>query len=106
MSQYNIGNIYFAQKKFKDAIEKFKKATAINPAHSFAYNNIGLAYKKLGNFNEALKFYKKAIDSNKDFVDGHVNYGTLLLLTNNLDLGFEEYEWRKKSKTFSDYLSY
>ena len=25
MSQYNIGNIYFAQKKFKDAIKKFKQ---------------------------------------------------------------------------------
>ena len=53
-----------------------------------------------------IKFYKKAIETNKDFVDGHVNYGTLLLLTNNLDLGFKEYEWRKKSKTFSDYLNY
>ena len=30
----------------------------------------------------------------------------LLLLTNKLDLGFKEYEWRKKSKTFSDYLNY
>ena len=106
MSQYNIGNIYFAQKKFKDGIEKFKKATDINPAHSFAYNNIGLTFKKLGNFNEALKFYKKAIETNKDFVDGHVNDGTLLLLTSKLELGFEEYEWRKKSKTFSDYLDY
>tara|TARA_S200000501_G_scaffold326203_1_gene324572 strand:- start:96 stop:1550 length:1455 start_codon:yes stop_codon:yes gene_type:complete len=106
MSQYNIGNIYFAQKKFGNAIEKFKKAASINPAHSFAYNNIGLAFKKLGNFNEALKFYKKAIDTNKDFIDGHINYGTLLLLTNKLELGFKEYEWRKKSKTFSDYLNY
>ena len=106
MSQYNIGNIYFAQKKFKNAIEKFKKTTEINPSHFLAYNNIGLAFKKLGNFDEALKFYKKAIDTNKDFVDGHVNYGTLLLLTKKLDLGFKEYEWRKKSKTFSDYLNY
>ena len=106
MSQYNIGNIYFEQKKFENAIEKFKIAASINPAHSFAYNNIGLALKKLGNFDQALKFYKKAIDTNKDFVDGHVNYGTLLLLTSKLELGFEEYEWRKKSKTFSDYLDY
>ena len=106
MSQYNIGNIYFAQKKFKNAIEKFKKAAEINPTHFYAYNNIGLAFKKLGNFDEALKFYKRAIDTNKDFVDGHVNYGTLLLLTNKLDQGFKEYEWRKKSKTFSDYLNY
>ncbi len=106
MSQYNIGNIYFAQKNFNSAIEYYKKATEVNPSHFFAYNNIALSLKKLGKFDEALKFYKKAIDINKDFVDGHVNYGTLLLLTNKLELGFKEYEWRKKSKIFSDYLYY
>ena len=106
MAQYNIGNIYFAKKQFENAIDKFKKATEINPLHSYAYNNIGLALKKLGNFDGALKFYKKAISVNKDFIDGHVNYGTLLLLMNKLDLGFKEYEWRKKSRTFSDYLNY
>ncbi len=106
MSKYNIGNIYFAQKKFNSAVEYYKKATEVDPSHFFAYNNIALSLKKLGKFDEALKFYKKAIDINKDFVDGHVNYGTLLLLTNKLDLGFKEYEWRKKSKIFSDYLYY
>ena len=30
----------------------------------------------------------------------------MLLLVNKLDLGFEEYEWRKKSKIFSAYLNY
>ena len=30
----------------------------------------------------------------------------MLLLTNKLDLGFKEYEWRKKVKLFSDYLNY
>ncbi len=106
MSKYNIGNIYFTQKKFNSAIEYYKKATEVDPSHFFAYNNIALSFKKLGKFDEALKFYKKAIDINKDFVDGHINYGTLLLLTNKLELGFKEYEWRKKSKIFSDYLDY
>ena len=106
MSKYNIGNIYFAQKKFNSAIEYYKKATEVDPSNFFAYNNIALSFKKLGKFDEALKFYKKAIDTNKDFVDGHINYSTLLLLTNKLELGFKEYEWRKKSKIFSDYLDY
>ncbi len=106
MSKYNIGNIYFSQNKLETAIKNFKIAAKVNPSHFLAYNNIGLSFKKLGNFDEALKFYKKTIDTNKDFADGHVNYGTLLLLTNKLKSGFQEYEWRKKSKTFSDYLNY
>ena len=95
MSKYNIGNIYFAQKKFNSAIEYYKKATEVDPSNFFAYNNIALSFKKLGKFDEALKFYKKAIDTNKDFVDGHINYSTLLLLTNKLELGFKEYGGKK-----------
>ena len=103
---YNLGNIYFSLKKFDDAIAYFKKTIEINPSNFLAYNNIGLSLKKKGHFKEALKFYKKAIDINQNYIEGHINYSTLLLSTNNLDEGFKEYEWRKKSKIFSDYLNY
>ena len=39
MAQYNIGNIYFAKKQFENAIDKFKKATEINP-HIFLHITI------------------------------------------------------------------
>ncbi len=103
---YNIGNIYFSENKFEEAITSFKKAIEINPSNFMAYNNIGIAYKRIGNFDEALKFYKQAIHINKDYVDAHVNYGTMLLTTNKIKDGLEEYEWRKKSKSFSDYADY
>jgi len=106
LCQYNIGNIYFSEGKFEEAITFFKKAVEINPLNFRAYNNIALVHKKLGNFKDALKFYKEAINKNNNYVDGHVNYSTMLLSVNKLELGFEEYEWRKKSKVFSDYLNY
>ena len=106
LSMYNIGNIYLQESKFIDAINYFKKSIDTNPKNFYAYNNIGLAYKKMGNFNEAIKYYKSAIDINNNYVDGHTNYATMLLTMNKLELGFEEYEWRKKSKVFSDYLNY
>tara|TARA_Y100000590_G_C15584914_1_gene963788 strand:- start:226 stop:1269 length:1044 start_codon:yes stop_codon:yes gene_type:complete len=71
-----------------------------------AYNNLGIAHKRIGNFDEALKFYRKAIEKNKDYVDAHVNYSTMLLTVGKLEEGLKEYEWRKKSKSFSDYISY
>ena len=106
MCLYNIGKIHFSKNELDKAIKNFNKSLEINPSNYLAYNNIGLSYKKLGNFTDALNYYKKAIELNKNYVDCHVNYGTLLLLTNNLKLGFEEYEWRKKSKNFTDYLNY
>tara|TARA_B100001996_G_scaffold375726_1_gene356062 strand:- start:5 stop:1456 length:1452 start_codon:yes stop_codon:yes gene_type:complete len=105
-SMYNIGNIYSLQDKFEKAISAFKKSIEINPENFLAHNNLALAYKNNGNFNDALKSYKSAIEKNKDYVDGHVNYSTQLLMLEKFEEGFEEYEWRKKSKSFSDYISY
>ena len=70
------------------------------------YNNLGIAHKRMGNFNKALEFYAKAIKIDKNYVDAHVNYATMLLTNGKLEEGFKEYEWRKKSITFSDYLIY
>ena len=103
---YNVGNIYLSQGKFEQAIDTFKKVIEINPSNFVAHNNIGIAYKRIGNFSDALKFYKKAINKKNDYVDAHINYSTMLLTTNKLEEGLEEYEWRKKSKSFSDYIDY
>ena len=55
-----------------------------------------------GGYNRTIKSIKIK-DNNPDV---HVNYGTQLLMMENFDQGFEEYEWRKKSKSFSDYIDY
>ncbi len=106
VSLYNLGNIYSSLKEFGKSIEYFKKATDINPKNYYAYNNLGFSYKYKGNFNLAQKYYKKAIETNPNFVEAHVNYSTILLSLKKFDDGFKEYEWRKKSKLFSDYLNY
>ena len=106
LSQYNIGNIYFSEGKFEEAITCFKKAIETNPSNFRAYNNIGIAHKRLGNFEDALKFYKIAIQKNSNYVEAHINYGTLLLKLNRLQEGLDQFEWRKKSKLFSDFTNY
>ena len=60
----------------------------------------------MGNFEEAEKFYKKAIGKNVNYIDAHLNYATTLLTLEKFESGFEEYEWRKKGKNFSDYTNY
>ncbi len=106
VSLYNLGNIYFSLKKFDQSIEYFKKAIEINPQNFLAYNNLGLSYKYKGNFELAEKFYQKSIEQNSNFIEAHLNYSTILLTLKKFDNGFKEYEWRKKSKIFSDYLNY
>tara|TARA_Y100000590_G_C15703495_1_gene1007674 strand:- start:149 stop:1600 length:1452 start_codon:yes stop_codon:yes gene_type:complete len=105
-SMYNVGNIYSLQGKFEKAIFAFKKSIKINSENFLAHNNLALAFKNNGNFNDALKSYKNALEKNKNYVDGHVNYSTQLLMLEKFEEGFEEYEWRKKSKSFSGYINY
>ena len=106
LSMYNMGNIYFSKGEFEKAISAFKRSIEVNPENFLAHNNLALSYKNIGNFSNALKSHKNAVEKNKSYVDGHVNYSTQLLMLEKFQEGFEEYEWRKKSKSFSDYINY
>ena len=59
-----IGYIYLVH--FDDttkAIAFFEKAAKVDPNYSEAYNNLGVAYEKLGQFDKAISFYKKAVSN-------------------------------------------
>jgi type IV pilus assembly protein PilF len=43
------------------AIDFFQKAVKADPDYSEAYNNLGYAHEKLGRFDAAVPFYKKAV---------------------------------------------
>ena len=45
------------------AVDFFEKATKVDPNYSDAYNNLGFAYEKLGRFDAAITFYKKAVSN-------------------------------------------
>lgn len=57
-----IGVIYLVYfDETSKAIDFFDKAVDIDPDYSDAYNDLGFAYEKLGQFNRAILFYKKAV---------------------------------------------
>jgi tetratricopeptide (TPR) repeat protein len=45
------------------AIEFFEKAVKVDTDYSDAYNNLGYSYEKLGEYEKAIPFYKKAISN-------------------------------------------
>ena len=45
------------------AIDSFEKAIKVDPSYSDAYNNLGYAYEKLGRFDMAISFYRKAVSN-------------------------------------------
>lgn len=96
-SYFNLGNIYFGQENYKDATSSYNKAIIIKPDYVEAFTNLAYSLNKLGNHKKAISYYKKAIKINPAYADAHYFLGIALLLLSNFNIGFNKYEWRKKS---------
>ena len=59
-----IGYIYLIYfDETAKAVDFFEKATKVDPNFSDAFNNLGFAYEKMGRFDTAISFYKKALSN-------------------------------------------
>ena len=53
---FSIGNIYFQEQKYKEAIGYFVQVLGRKPDDTFAAINVALSYEAMGRFDEAEKF--------------------------------------------------
>ncbi len=61
---YAIGIIYLLDfDETLKAIDFFQRAVKVDPDYSEAYNNLGYAHAKIGKFDAAIPFYKKALSN-------------------------------------------
>ena len=61
---FELGKIFFNQKKYEKALESFKTANIINPRHATALYNAAITLKEMGLDDEAGKLYQDAIKIN------------------------------------------
>jgi len=61
--------------KYDQAISDYTKAIEIDPGHSTAYNNRGVAYGEKGQYDRAISDYTKAIEINPRFAAAYYNRG-------------------------------
>lgn len=81
-----IGSIYFQQEKYKDGVPYFHKAGEVlsldGDAHNYLdeyFQNLGRAYEEKGLLEEAVEFYRKALETatknrsgDKEVIQAHV----------------------------------
>jgi tetratricopeptide (TPR) repeat protein len=75
-AEFNLALALFHKEDFSAAIEHYKIATELRKIYPAAYNNLGLAYEALGNFELAAKNFQIAIKQNqKSYPLAHYNLG-------------------------------
>ena len=74
------------------AIAAYEKATAIDPAFSQPYNQMGYAYRFLGQYDEAEKAFKKYIELIPNDPNPYDSYAELLMKMGRFEESIRSYE--------------
>jgi tetratricopeptide (TPR) repeat protein len=73
------------QGAYTEAIGILQHLLKIDPHHAVALNNLGAAFSKLSQYQEAEKYFRAAINERPDFADAYSNLGTVSRWRGNFD---------------------
>jgi tetratricopeptide (TPR) repeat protein len=78
-AHFNLGLVYYYEKKYDLALEEFNSTLNFDPRYSDARNGIGMVYGDLGRHNDAINEYKVVIAENPKYANSWVNWGVELI---------------------------
>ncbi|HEX4231825.1 MAG TPA: tetratricopeptide repeat protein [Bryobacteraceae bacterium] len=88
VDHFNHGLEYYNkgyEQNYKNAVEEFKQALAIDPTYSQAAMYLGRTYRSLYDFDTANQYFKQAIDIDPVYLEARVSYAGGLLDTGDMD---------------------
>lgn len=62
MELYAKGSDKISEEKYAEAIPFFEKALAIDPMFAFCWDNLGICYRRIGNYEKALDAYNHSLN--------------------------------------------
>jgi len=89
--RFSLGNYYFAQQEYEQAIAHYKKAAEVAPSYSPVYNILGYAYRQQGSYTEAEQAFRKYIELIPDDPNPYDSYAELLLKMGRFDDSIAQY---------------
>lgn len=92
----NKGAFYWDMDDKKKALHWLHEAINIEPL-SQTYMTRGNIYKNTGYLTKAIVDYRRCIEIDPNYADGHLVLGMALLKAGYLEEGWKEYEWRWKT---------
>jgi len=93
----NRGIFYKETKQFDLAIEDFQKVISLNSDNSDAYYNLGEIHFAKNNYENAIYYFKKAINANENHVWSHY---WLALSYDNIK------KWDKAINSYQNFIDY
>ena len=98
----NLGNIFFNQGKFKEAIDNYNIAIKLQPNVAGFYNNLANIYRKTGFLTDSQNYYNKAIALKPNYSSAYCNLGNTM--RDFGDLEGAEKNYRKAIKYNPNFL--
>ncbi len=92
------GNVLMEQRLLAEAAESFGAALRLRPGDPAACVSLGFAYDLQGRLESAMGCYEKALSFDPDDVSAHLNRAAIWLLEEDYTRGWQEYEWRLRSR--------
>jgi len=83
-----LGKLYFSRNDILSVINVYKKVLTIKPDYAEAYYNLGIAYYNSGKEDDAIRFFKKAIELN-NYVDSYFYLGVIYAKRGEKDKAIE-----------------
>ncbi len=68
-------NKFFNQGRNHDAVTVWLKEFSLDPKNANTANNIGIAYRRLGQLDLAIEYHKKTVELNPEFGHGYHGLG-------------------------------
>lgn len=72
-----LGNIYYHQGKYQEALSSYQKAIALRPNTAEYYNGVGVIYGAMNEPDEAFKYYSTALELKPTLREAWLNRGHL-----------------------------
>lgn len=91
-----LGNIFSINQQFEKALGNYQKMLELLPEESSIRYNIAYTLKRLGHIEKSIAMYNSVIEKKPDYAEAHFGLGLAYLVSENFELGWQEYEWRWK----------
>jgi len=84
-AHFMLGNEYFRQERYPEALDEFKKALDLKPDYDFAMINLANTYRKIGKIDEALAGFEFFLKRNPEKTQVLYRIGELYLAKDEPD---------------------